>query len=292
MASPKAPKKRGHDGTEEVQPPPAKRGRGRPRKDPNAPPKHPKDPNAPKRGRGRPRKDPNAAPIAKPKVPGRGPGRPKKDSTAPTAAPSKSKSLPKVSTTTTSKSKVSSTRSTSAPNTTLAQFVGTYDITCEEVEDNWPDAADDMTLSIHPLPRTKSALIACFNLGILEGTMLIAADKKTLERVHKQVAATDSVKSDKSAVAVPKGGTLYFVWRGQNIGDDDQVHTGNGGQQSGTLKFNAEDMSFKGVGSFPALGAECSFIGTKISNEASDEPEPWSNYSEEAYEEANEQRWG
>ena len=69
-----------------------KRGRGRPRKNPEAPPKPPKDPNAPKRGRGRPRKNPvdakpratsAAAPVAVPAAAAsgekRGRGRPRKN---------------------------------------------------------------------------------------------------------------------------------------------------------------------------------------------------------------------
>ncbi|MBK8909824.1 MAG: type I-E CRISPR-associated protein Cas7/Cse4/CasC [Chlorobi bacterium] len=68
-----------------------KRGRGRPPKDPNAPPKpkpEPADPNAPKRGRGRPPKNPNAPPKPKPEpadpnAPKRGRGRPPKDPNAP-----------------------------------------------------------------------------------------------------------------------------------------------------------------------------------------------------------------
>ncbi|KAE8820893.1 HMG-I/Y protein HMGa [Hordeum vulgare] len=42
---------------------PAKRGRGRPPKDPNAPPKPKPDPNTPKRGRGRPPKDPMSVAV-------------------------------------------------------------------------------------------------------------------------------------------------------------------------------------------------------------------------------------
>lgn len=67
----------------------AKRGRGRPRKNPDAPPKPAKDPDAPKRGRGRPRKNPPSDPAeakGKPKAAAaasdgvkRGRGRPKKN---------------------------------------------------------------------------------------------------------------------------------------------------------------------------------------------------------------------
>ena len=66
----------------------AKRGRGRPRKNPDAPPKPTKDPDAPKRGRGRPRKNPPSEPVEtkrKPKAAApasdgvkRGRGRPRK----------------------------------------------------------------------------------------------------------------------------------------------------------------------------------------------------------------------
>ncbi|KAM0872664.1 hypothetical protein ACQ4PT_038589 [Festuca glaucescens] len=70
--------------------PTPKRGRGRPRKDPNAPPPPPKDPSAPKRGRGRPpkAKDPVAEAVAKATkgMPKSGRGRPAGKSPAPKKA--------------------------------------------------------------------------------------------------------------------------------------------------------------------------------------------------------------
>ena len=57
-----------------------KRGRGRPRKNPeDTTSAKPKTAATPGRGRGRPRKDPASATPTKPATPGRGRGRPRKD---------------------------------------------------------------------------------------------------------------------------------------------------------------------------------------------------------------------
>ena len=66
--------------------PPAKRARGRPKKDPNAATSAPKDPNTPARGRGRPKGSTSVKSPKDPKVATAGRGRPK-GSTAATKSP-------------------------------------------------------------------------------------------------------------------------------------------------------------------------------------------------------------
>ncbi|KAF2690973.1 hypothetical protein K458DRAFT_65311 [Lentithecium fluviatile CBS 122367] len=281
---------------------PTNRGRGRPRKNPDAPPPSPKDPSAPKRGRGRPRKDPNASPPPKkgPMVPGRGRGRPSKapgtfvtTPTAPDAPKDSDGSLEAnsiVATTpkTANMSHLGRGRSINAGGAAspllvleLKDIIGTYEVGCDEVVRNWPKA-QSMSISISALPNTHSALVAAFSLGILEGTMLLAADKDTLERVRRQLPKPDN--AGKSPTPDLKSRTVYFTWRGRSIGGDDEVHLGADGSQTGILKFKGTldgnyNFKFKGVGSFPRLGSECGFRGVKIFGEPEEEPEPWDSFS-------------
>jgi hypothetical protein len=150
-----------------------------------------------------------------------------------------------------------------------------------------------MHISIAALPNTRSILIASFDLGIIEGTMLLAADEDTLGRVRRQMDDNGVNKGDKAIVPMVVHRTVYFAWRGRNTGDDDQVHHGKYGGQTGSLTFKDDACcSFEGVGSFPATGNDCGFTGSRISDEAEEDAEPWGNFSEKAYEEANRRRWG
>jgi len=298
MTQPEASNKRLAQDSEDA--PAAKRGRGRPRKDPNAPRPPPKDPNAPKRGRGRPRKDPNAAPVKTPaEGTGRGRGRPRKDPNDPSAKTvGAGRGRPKKSEATSSDTQATSSitkspKSASKGGAKLSDIIGAYDINCKGVEENWPDMAEDMHLVVTSLSHTQSALIASFSLGVLEGTMLLASGKDTLEQVRRDVEGRTSPKAKKSSVPALTNRTVYFAWRGRDTGDSDQVHPGSHGGQTGVLKFKDESCaSFSGVGAFPALGSECKFTGTKTNDAANEVPEPWNNFNEEAYEEANHGRWG
>jgi hypothetical protein len=240
---------------------PVAKRRGRPRK---VPPVPPKEPNAPKRGRGRPPKDANATPLES-----KGRGRPSKSSSAKAPKP---------------------------PHKGCAKFsdtIGVYDINCKEVEDNWPDMAGDMQMTIANLPGTQSVLIASFHLGILEGTMLLASNIDTLEQVCQCMQNRLSFQTKKSADPTLENHTVYFAWRGRDTDDSDQVHPGTHTTQTGVLKFkNDKYTSFSGVGAFPALGSECKFTGSKTDDVVAKVPEPWNDFDEEAYKKANRGRWG
>lgn len=146
------------------------RKRGRPRKEPHElktkKPQPAADPDAPKRARGRPKK--TAVATTTTKTTPAAAGRPKPKS----KAGSKSNGTPK----------------TSAGNThsSLQKFIGTYTLECPAVEEEWSNLVEDMELTITPSPSTNG-LMAAFNMGILEGTMLLAADKKTLDEFHAKM---------------------------------------------------------------------------------------------------------
>jgi hypothetical protein len=143
----------------------------------------------------------------------------------------------------------------------LTNIIGLYELECKEVEGNWPDAANGgMHISIFVLPNTKSTLIGTFDLGFLEGTMVVAVDKDSLDHVRHQMTSNNKSKADKSATPTPKVRTVDFTWRGHNTGDDDEVHPGSDGTQTGVLKLkDNECSSLKGVEIFPPMGDGCEF---------------------------------
>jgi hypothetical protein len=317
------PRKDANANANAPQPPPTKdttapkQGRGRPRKDASVAPAtasaSPAKSAGAGRGRGRPPKDANATPV---KSAGRGRGRPRKDesvvkgadrgrgrppkdaSAAPANGAGRGRGRLKKSDSTASgpvapSSTKKTSQSTSKGGAELTDIIGTYDIDCEEVEGNWPDTAEGMGMSITTLPDSKSALVASFNLGIVEGIMLLAADKDTLDRVRQGMEGKSSGKAKTAAVPALKNRTVYFAWRGQDTGDQDEVHPGSNGSQTGSLTFTDDKYtSFQGVGAFPALGSRCDFAGTKTHDEADEVHESWDDYDEEAYDRANRGRWG
>ncbi|KAK2774797.1 hypothetical protein FQN53_003492 [Emmonsiellopsis sp. PD_33] len=190
---------------------------------------------------------------------------------------------------------------------TLDRIIGTYSLECKEVEDNWPDQAEDMEVTITKSSGGSLGLIGGFNMGILEGTMLFAADKKSLEKFRDVMSKEDSSEidgegetSDDGGV-VPRTGTksapvkdrrVYFSWRGQNTGDTEIHCEVKPGTQDGHIEFTSDEaITFKGVAGFPALGQKCEFKGTKIDNDVTAAPPSWSSFSQEAANAANVNRW-
>lgn len=159
---------------------------------------------------------------------------------------------------------------------------------CEQVDEKWPDLAEEMSMSISPIPHTKACLIASFNLGVLEGTMLLAASTDTVDRVHNEMDVDESdeeskKKPDKAADPKIQDGTIYYTWRGRDAGSDtNAVYPGKTGYQVGTFKFDSDSKSFHAFGDFPTLGDQCEFTGSKTSDEPEEDPEPWTTFREEA----------
>ncbi|KAK2811437.1 hypothetical protein FQN50_002060 [Emmonsiellopsis sp. PD_5] len=276
----------------------SKRGRGRPRKsDVAAPGSASAATPAPKSKRGRPRKSdvtaPGSASAATPATKSKR-GRPRKSDVAAPGSASAEKTV--------NGSKSNGT----AAGFTLDRIIGTYSLECEEVQDNWPDQAEDMDLTITKGSGGSLGLIGGFNLGILEGTMLFAADKKSLEKFRDVMGKEDSSEIDGEGETSDDGGDVprtaksapvkdrrvYFSWRGQNTGDTEIHCEGKPGGQNGHIEFTSDEaITFKGVAGFPALGEKCEFKGTKIDNDVTAAPPPWSSFSQDAAHAANVNRW-
>ncbi|EER27795.1 hypothetical protein D8B26_006097 [Coccidioides posadasii str. Silveira] len=312
-----------------------KRGRGRPRKSDSLPPKPVAAPG-PEQGpeatprRGRPRKEHGAQPAeVVPDVAAqtvmqskRGRGRPKKsegtimteEATQPVKAPSApGRGRPKKFSTATSGSAngvAQQSSASSASNPLAKMVVGSYELKCATVENEWPHVAVGMEMTILESEETYGlGFIAGFNLGIVEGTMLLAADKDSLERLYNKMSKGENrslygtfgsnendgddgdegrtFKKRKTSAASSK--RLYMFWRGRQTGEG-EIYSG---RNNGHLDFSESKkiVRFNGVGGFPAMGNECKFSGVKRSDEVSVPPQPWSDFSERAAAEASAARW-
>ncbi|RDL33702.1 Uncharacterized protein BP5553_08070 [Venustampulla echinocandica] len=64
--------------------------------------------------------------------------------------------------------------------------VGSYIIDCEEIEGEWPDLADVLSLDIRQTEK-YNVFEASFDFGVLEGVMIISAEKHALEQYCSQL---------------------------------------------------------------------------------------------------------
>jgi hypothetical protein len=68
--------------------------------------------------------------------------------------------------------------------------VGSYIVDCQEIERNWPDLVDDLSLNIHDTDE-PGVFQACFDFGILEGVMIIGKDSAMVEQYCSQADDDD-----------------------------------------------------------------------------------------------------
>ncbi|KAJ5721962.1 uncharacterized protein N7483_009896 [Penicillium malachiteum] len=76
-----------------------------------------------------------------------------------------------------------------------ASPVGSYIVDCEEIEEQWPDQADNMTIDIHPT-NEPGIFKAEFDFGVLDGVMILGADEATVARYCSRVDEDDDNSED------------------------------------------------------------------------------------------------
>ncbi|OWP04507.1 hypothetical protein B2J93_1366 [Marssonina coronariae] len=84
--------------------------------------------------------------------------------------------------------------------------VGSY-ITCQEIEEQWPEQGEDLGLDIR---QTKEAGVfeASFDFGILEEVMILGTDEKTVEQYCSQLdrwdEETETKRTSESGLNIPR----------------------------------------------------------------------------------------
>ena len=193
-----------------------------------------------------------------------------------------------------------------------ASLVGTYMIDCEAIGRDWPDRADDMTLSIKTT-RIPGVYQAHCDFGVLEGVMMLSAEVAALAPYYDDAYASaedddddhhgsatgskrkSSNNSNRNGAPPPKAAkkagnpTTYFLrMRSRETGEGviDFI------PEKGTITFDKADYStFTGKVGMPCVGKDVPFRGRKISSTASKSSEKWEDFSEAAYEYARVARW-
>jgi hypothetical protein len=177
--------------------------------------------------------------------------------------------------------------------------VGSYIIDCEEIEGQWPDEADDLSLNIH-LTEDPNVFKFDFDFGILEGVMIISANASFLlnyctELEAEREAASDDdrdeaeydkkpAKGAKRKAAAPKGRgrppKKVKTASAQSMGymlrlrcretGESMIH---GQDQTGNIKFKNKDLaSFTATASLPCVGENVKFTGRKTSDQPARSP--------------------
>ncbi|KMU83328.1 hypothetical protein CIHG_01111 [Coccidioides immitis H538.4] len=298
------------------------RKRGRPRKypldttaPPAAKPQNVSDDNLQKRGRGRPRKSDSLPPkpVAAP-GPEQGPeatprrGRPRKEHGAQPA-----EVVPDVAAQTVMQSKRGRGRPKKSEGTIMTEEATQPVKAPSALGRGRPKKLSTATSgSANGLAQQSSASSASNPLAKMvvgKGTMLLAADKESLEKLYNKMSKGENrslygtfgsnendgddgdegrtFKKRKTSAASSK--RLYMFWRGRQTGEG-EIYSG---RNNGHLDFSESKkiVRFNGVGGFPAMGNECKFSGVKRSDEVSVPPQPWSDFSERAAAEASAARW-
>ncbi|KAK9437684.1 AT hook, DNA-binding motif protein [Metarhizium brunneum] len=128
--------------------------------------------------------------------------------------------------------------------------VGSYMIDCEEITDNWPDDAKNMTLNIRTTEE-RGVYEAKFDFGMFIGAMVICDNKATLVQYCAEL--------DREAESRLSDGSMGF-------GDDDDADADIGNKSASSSKRKAPEAP-RGRGRAPA---ETSKIGGESKSPAED----------------------
>ena len=192
----------------------------------------------------------------------------------------------------------------------MEDIVGTYTVECEAAEDYQEDKDEHEAMELC-IVKGPGGYMAEFDLGPLEGMMLLAPDKASLdafvesksERSRKDAfSETDDESEDdkqppkkksKSSAFSPslKTRRVLFKWRAKETGEGQIYSNLYPGDNEGYLEFtDNKAQKFVGFAGFPYMGQNCKFTGTRL-GEASELSKRWSDFSPRAADEANERRW-
>ncbi|CAL3971864.1 unnamed protein product [Diplocarpon coronariae] len=171
--------------------------------------------------------------------------------------------------------------------------VGSY-ITCQEIEEQWPEQGEDLGLDIR---QTKEAGVfeASFDFGILEGVMILGTDEKTVEQYCSQLDREDEARWDEGTETKRTSESGLNIPRAPRekpphpaTGEGVISHTASGG----AILFKDQSLAgFTGKASLPYVGESVTFRALKISDAAADPQDSWADYSERACERARVRRW-
>jgi hypothetical protein len=159
--------------------------------------------------------------------------------------------------------KVSEAQKRKAKNSGKATPVGSYLVTCETIEEEWPDdvGEEGMVLDIREAGQ-KGVYEASFDFGMAEGAMVLSSDTEALKAhinrldKHNWYKGADEDAKKAKAASTTSARKLFLACRGCETGEG-QIHSM---PSNGTMSFDAKFASFSGTFGFAHIGEDVPFI--------------------------------
>ena len=211
--------------------------------------------------------------------------------------------------------------------TPAASMVGSYEVKCPGIEQEWPSECEDGLGLYISTTGQDGVYVGEFDFGVLEGVMFISTDKEAISWYSRQIDKENSYSRNKygmgdddsededesesegeseapagTARSGKKGAKAttaakaeappplkyHLCWRGRETGEG-QIQSDSWGE----IKFtNSMFEKFTSQINLSFAGG-CKLIGTKTSTgDPSVSPTQWAEYSEEQYEHERVSRWG
>ncbi|GFF28930.1 hypothetical protein IFM61606_00411 [Aspergillus udagawae] len=208
----------------------------------------------------------------------------------------------------------------------LDDLVGSYSILCEAIDEHLGNYHDDLTLEIQK-PASANGVVAAFNLGLIEGTMLLALSDDALHRLreeqppelayHEEEEEEEDDDEDESdsygsnskkrkasgspggqAIRrrlgeTPKPNRVYLQWGGRMV--DAEIEVDEGDEHTGYLDFDASKATARGEWVYPAMwGKErkLAFSIYKRGDQPRETPRNWNYWTQKWYDIECRDRWG
>ncbi|RYP03585.1 hypothetical protein DL764_005046 [Monosporascus ibericus] len=173
-------------------------------------------------------------------------------------------------------------------------ITGSYVVTCPSIEEQWDSPEDDMVLDVRPCPRKPGVYEAWFRFRVLEGVMLLSADRALLVRHRNAVdhlrsrvgdwdwdslrdkddattstAATETTrkrkrKSDTAPAQNPR--RFWLMWNGRVTGES-HLQTDIDMNHTGCIEFPDGRLArFRGQMNLEFVGGDGRFEGRKVAD--------------------------
>ncbi|KAI1302877.1 hypothetical protein F5Y03DRAFT_190926 [Xylaria venustula] len=192
----------------------------------------------------------------------------------------------------------------------LNHLTGSYLIHCRRIQDDYGGELSLMTLDIHA-PTSAHGTVAAFNIGVVEGTMLLASSEQSLQLLRDEQLAqsddeeelsepdysstlgkrkakahgNDNARTFKRRLGSDNSqspGRFYLQWAGCETGTAELVMDEDH-ERTGYLDLDKTGMTARGQFHYRALFGDKPLVFTllKVADQPRKTPDTWSSYCEE-----------